>query len=116
MTAGVWALVVLAAFIVLALVLAFIRGLGAEATELKIRGLGLPRGSVRAMLALAIIGGFLVFAFFGDEFVSTEGGEDSPFVTILTAFATLTASVTGYYFGARTGQNLEEEDQGAKPG
>lgn len=56
--------------------------------------LGLPKGSVRALLAVLIVGGFIVFLLLGSNIVV--------FDKILSAFATLTGSVIGFYFGHRS--------------
>ena len=75
----------------------------------KVRGLGLPNGSVRSILALLIVGGFVLFAFLGRGIV----GDNEQFTAILAAWVTLTGAVTGFYFGARTGQTLDPDP---KPG
>ena len=75
---------------------------GDKRDQIAIRGLGLPNGSVRALLALLIVAAFVVFAFVGDELVPDKETHG----TVLTAFVAITGSVTGYYFGARTGQTL----------
>ena len=98
-------------------------------TEPPLKGLGLPEGSIRGLIAFLLVGGFLVFVFFGRPLLSTTvqeplvvnekvvmepAGEGEPatpvmiqkpdstlFTTVLTAFATLTGAVTGFYFGGR---------------
>ena len=72
----------------------------------KLRGLALPNGSVRSVLALLIVGGFIVFAFIGRGIV----GEGDEFTAVLGAWITLTGTVTGFYFGSRTGQTLAATD------
>lgn len=59
-----------------------------------LKGLALPQGSVRALLAFLVLGSFVIFVFFGKNAVN-----DDQFNTVLTAFATLTGAVTGFYFG-----------------
>lgn len=56
----------------------------------ELRGLALPRGSIRAMLAIAIVGSFLIYLVFGDNNTN-----------VITAFGTLSGAVTGFYFGGR---------------
>ena len=58
--------------------------------------LAVPKGSVRAILALLIVGGFVIFLFFGSVAM-----EEKIFDKILTAFAALAGSATGFYFGQR---------------
>ncbi len=60
------------------------------------RGLGLPRGSVRSMLALLIVGSTVNFFVFG----SAAAGEH--FTEVMAALGTLSGSVIGFYFGGRT--------------
>ncbi|MEM9037767.1 MAG: peptidoglycan-binding domain-containing protein [Actinomycetota bacterium] len=101
-----WVLFGLAVFVLLVLGLATLafRGLGPEARErAEIRGLGLPRGSVRAIIALLIIGSFVGLALLGDRLLTSQ-----TFDKVLASFGTLTGAVSGFYFGARTGQDLEE--------
>ena len=64
--------------------------------ESPLRGLGLPSGSVRAMLALFIVGSFVNVLVFGVNVL----GEN--FEQVITAFGTLAGAVTGFYFAGRT--------------
>ena len=64
----------------------------------ELRGLNLPRGSVRAILALVIIGSFVVFLVFM-PFLSVQA---ESLDKALVAFGTLTGAVSGFYFGGRT--------------
>ena len=61
------------------------------------RGLSLPRGSIRAILALTIIGSFVIFL----VFMPFLGGEAQHLDKALVAFGTLTGAVSGFYFGGR---------------
>ena len=61
------------------------------------RGLNLPRGSIRAILALTIIGSFVIFL----VFMPFLGGDAQHLDKALVAFGTLTAAVSGFYFGGR---------------
>ena len=63
------------------------------------KGLYLPEGSIRAMLALAIVGAFIVVVILGPM---VDGLKES-FDKILAAFSALTGAVTGFYFGNRGG-------------
>ena len=60
------------------------------------RGLGLPRGSVRGMLALFIVGSTINFLLFGSPVAGEHFGE------VVAALTGLTGSVIGFYFGGRT--------------
>ena len=60
-----------------------------------LRGLNLPQGSVRACLALLIVGSFVNVLVFGSSVL----GEN--FEQVITAFGTLAGAVTGFYFAGR---------------
>ena len=60
-----------------------------------LKGLNLPEGSVRSMLALLIIGTFLNVLAFGGCLLGEH------FNSVLAAFGTLAGSVLGFYFGSR---------------
>lgn len=64
--------------------------------RVELRGLGLPRGSVRGMLALLLVGSSVNFLLFG----SAAAGDN--FSEIMAALGTLSGSVVGFYFGGRT--------------
>ena len=87
---------------VLVMVIAWIRTWGWNDTEgrKKLRGLALPNGTVRSVLALLVVGGFILFAFTGRGIV----GDNEQFTAVLAAWVTLTGTVTGFYFGSRVGQ------------
>ncbi len=61
----------------------------------ELRGLNLPRGSIRGMLALLSVGSFVIFLVLGRNAAN--------FSEIVTALGTLTGSVIGFYFGNRGG-------------
>ena len=63
--------------------------------EKELRGLNLPRGSLRGILALATIGSFVNVMVLG----APDLGEN--FDSVLAAFGTLTGSIVGFYFGTR---------------
>ena len=65
-----------------------------DAAQLK--GLALPQGSVRSMLALAIVGSFVVFLVFGGIVPSTDGH----FTEIVAALTGIAGTVVGFYFGS----------------
>jgi len=49
------------------------------------------------LIAFLIVGGFVIFVFFGKEAVD----KDDLYTTVLASFGTLTGAVTGFYFGGR---------------
>lgn len=107
MTGLAGALLALFVLFILLAGLAFWRGMSSD-VKIPLRGLGLPRGSVRSLLAFLVIGSFIIFVFFGKDQLSTGPPEDpdtSLFETVLASMLTLVGSVTGFYFGARTGQS-----------
>jgi hypothetical protein len=77
----------------------------------KLRGLALPSGTVRSVLALLVVGGFILFAFTGRGIV----GDNEQFTAVLAAWVTLTGAVTGFYFGSRTGQTLDADPASVDP-
>ncbi len=62
-----------------------------------LKGLNLPEGSIRAMLALVSVGSFVLVLVLGPS-VETVAEH---FDTIVTAFGTLTGAIMGFYFGSR---------------
>ena len=62
-----------------------------KAAELK--GLNLPEGSVRSMLALITVGSFIIFLVLGSNLPN--------FDKVISAFGTLTGAVIGFYFAHR---------------
>ncbi len=67
---------------------------GAESAKLK--GMNLPEGTIRSMLALIIIGSFVIFLVLGSELKNFE--------SVVTAFGTLAGAVLGFYFAHRGAQ------------
>ena len=71
------------------------------------RGLNLPRGSTRTILALLAVGSFLNVMLFGEPVL------DDKFDEVLAAFSALTGSIIGFYFGSRVAtplQNIEADN------
>ena len=62
----------------------------------KLKGLALPQGSVRSMLALTIIGSFVILLVFGG-YAQTANDNFSEVVAALTGIA---GTVVGFYFGS----------------
>ena len=61
----------------------------------ELRGLNLPRGSIRGILPLLAAGSFVIVMVLGAPVLGNS------FDTVLTAFGTLTGSIIGFYFGNR---------------
>lgn len=68
-----------------------------------LKGLNLPEGSVRSMLALITIGSFVNFLLFGSYI------EGDHFDKILAAFGALSGAVIGFYFGHRGASSQNEK-------
>jgi len=97
-----WAEIVLAFLVLFMLPLFFwVRGRTRHETS---RGLGLPRGSVRSMLALLIVGSTINALLFGSEPAGDHFGE------VIAALTTLSGSVMGFYFGGRTAAPHPSDD------
>ena len=63
----------------------------------KLKGLGLPEGSIRGMLALMSVGSFVILLVLGPGAPEMKEFFDKA----LAAFGTLTGAVIGFYFGNR---------------
>lgn len=59
----------------------------------KLKGLNLPEGSVRSILALITVGSFIIFLVLGSNMPN--------FDNVVSAFGTLTGAVIGFYFAHR---------------
>ena len=70
-----------------------------------LKGLNLPQGSVRAMIAIAIIGSYLITLSLG----STVLG-DGQFDKIVAAFGSLVGAVVGFYFGSRSNESEDKKN------
>ena len=64
--------------------------------DLPLKGLALPQGSVRSMLALTVVGSFVVFLIFGG--VSVPSG--TRFTEIVAALTGIAGTIVGFYFGS----------------
>ena len=87
---GVWIV-----FLLLLVVLAKCCNRFGTAGTGELRGLNLPRGSVRAILALFAVGSFVIVMVFGGPVIGEY------YETVLAAFGSLTGSIIGFYFGNR---------------
>lgn len=62
-----------------------------------LKGLNLPEGSIRGMLALMSVGSFIIVLVLGHGIPEMKEHFDQ----VVTAFGTLTGAVIGFYFGNR---------------
>ena len=65
-------------------------------TDVVLKGLALPQGSVRSMLALTVVGSFVVFLIFGGAALPTG----TRFTEIVAALTGIAGTVVGFYFGS----------------
>ena len=63
------------------------------------RAMFMPRGSVRAMIALLVVASFVNVLVLGHHL--------QHFTEILAAFGTLSGSIIGFYFGTRGAQTIQ---------
>ncbi len=80
-----------------------------ELDKTELRGLGLPRGSVRAMLALWIVGVYLLFLILIPAFALANRADLVN--TVLTAFGPLVGAVAAFYFAARTAAPAPDDEK-----
>ena len=73
-----------------------------------LRAFNLPNGSIRAMLGLLVVGSFILVLAWG---LSFRTGDVAYFSQVVTAFATLAGSVTGFYFGGRSSAPVPSTDK-----
>ncbi len=64
--------------------------------DLPLKGLALPQGSVRSMLALTVVGSIVVFLIFGG--VSLPSG--TRFTDVVAALTGIAGTIVGFYFGS----------------
>ncbi len=67
-----------------------------KSDDVLLKGLALPQGSVRSMLALTVVGSFVIFLVFGGAAVAT----DTRFTEIVAALTGIAGTVVGFYFGS----------------
>ena len=84
-------------FILLPIIASFISKANPQGVLLK--GLGLPEGSVRSMLALLIVGPYMIVALLGAGYKGD--GELKHLGEVLSALAGVAGAVIGFYFGSR---------------
>ena len=66
----------------------------------QLRGLSLPRGSIRAMLALWIVGSYIILLVFM-PFMDDSNNQETV-KTIITAFGPLVGATIAFYFAGRS--------------
>lgn len=69
------------------------------------RGLNLPQGSVRSILALTSVGTLVVVATFGAHAFTAEQYE-----RVITVLSTLAGPILGFYFGSRHAESRRGPD------
>ena len=76
------------------------------------KGLNLPEGSIRGMLALMSVGSFIVVLVMGPGVPEMKDYFDQ----VVTAFGTLTGAIIGFYFGNRgtAAPTAPEQTEGVK--
>ena len=80
--------------------------------DLPLKGLALPQGSVRSMLALTVVGSFVVFLIFGG--VSLPSG--TRFTEIVAALTGVAGTIIGFYFGSGgSGTTPDQRHEPAQP-
>lgn len=78
----------------------------APADPAPMRGLNLPKGSVRSMLALLSVGSLVVVATFGADALYADQYE-----RVVTMLATLAGPILGFYFGSRGAESRHGHQQ-----
>ncbi len=71
-----------------------------------LKGLNMPEGSIRGMLALLSVGSFVLFLLLGPQ----TPGMEKYFDKVLASFGTLTGAIIGFYFGNRGSGKKPEEN------
>ena len=101
------------AVLVLLPVYSFCAGKWGTGTGANLKGLNLPEGSIRGMLALMSVGSFIIVLVLGPGLDFMKDYFDQ----VVTAFGTLTGAIIGFYFGNRgTSSPGQGTDQAAGGG
>ena len=99
-TIDIWPLVIaesILLIIVLVALPAYAAWKGRAQDGLSLKGLALPQGSVRSMLALTVVGSFVVFLVFGGSALP----EGARFTEIVAALTGVAGTIIGFYFGSK---------------
>ena len=67
-----------------------------RSTGVELKGLALPQGSIRSMLALTVVGSFVIFLVFGGAALP----EEARFTEVVAALTGIAGTVIGFYFGS----------------
>ncbi len=99
-TPDIWPLIVaesILLIIVLVALPAYAAWKGRNQEGVSLKGLALPQGSVRSMLALTVVGSFVVFLVFGGSALP----EGARFTEIVAALTGVAGTIIGFYFGSK---------------
>ncbi len=80
---------------------------GASVDVKELRGLNLPRGSVRAMLALWIVGSYIIVL----VFAALDPNKNGTLDTVITAFGPLVGATIAFYFAGRSASPHPNNDK-----
>ena len=93
----------------LALLIGFAYWRSWKSDDALLRGLALPAGTVRSILALWVVGSYVIFIFFGveaiNEVMKGKGDVDDSMNIYqhgVSALTGIVGTVLGFYFGSRT--------------
>ena len=103
-TMDIWPLITaesILLLIVLVALPAYAAWKGRAQDGLSLKGLALPQGSVRSMLALTVVGSFVVFLVFGGSALP----EGTRFTEIVAALTGVAGTIIGFYFGSKGSGN-----------
>jgi len=70
----------------------------ADKSGIELKGLALPKGSVRSMLALVVVGSLVIFLVFGAAAMPEK--MESRFTEIVAALTGIAGTIIGFYFGS----------------
>ena len=79
----------------------------AKDRKLPLKGLALPEGSVRSMLALMVVGSLVVLIVFGGPIMK----ESENFAQAVSALTGIAGSILGFYFGTRSNDKSDSSNQ-----
>lgn len=79
--------------------------------DIPLKGLALPQGSVRSMIALTVVGSFIIFLVFGGTIKAME----SRFTEIVAALTGISGTIIGFYFGSGGSGNQSDRENPKTP-
>ena len=93
----------------------------------RLKGLALPEGYIRGLLAFLIVGAFIILLLFGKGPLTTEirvtddmaktitiTPDPSLYTAVMASLGTLAAAVVGFYFGGRVTQQAQDSANDTK--